>query len=220
MQIQATEDGSHTLYSEAFDEIYHSRRGAWQESNHVFIQAGLAHSFQQKEHIHLLEIGLGTGLNAILTAKYIYQQAYKVYYVGLEPIPVPLEIITQLNYGDFLEEDFLKKKYLTLHQSAWNETIHLTENFDIYKSSEGIMSFEAAMLFDLVYFDAFAPTKQAEMWTTEVFSKIYTLLSPNGIFVTYCSKGIVKRALESVGFQIEKLPGPKGKREMLRGMKM
>lgn len=214
--IQETQDGSHTLYSEEFDEIYHSRRGAWQESMHVFVEAGLNHIVSQRTSFNILEIGFGTGLNAILTVRAVGNLQIKIQYTGIEPLPVPLEVIEQLNYLEIFEDEKLKNTFLQIHESQWNQFMDISENLKLQKVHAKLTDFESKEKFDLVYFDAFAPSKQPEMWTKECFEKIASLLNPDAILVTYCSKGEVQRNLKAVGFQIEKLAGPIGKREMIR----
>jgi tRNA U34 5-methylaminomethyl-2-thiouridine-forming methyltransferase MnmC len=218
--IQTTQDGSHTLFSEEFNEIYHSRRGAWQESKHVFIQSGLEYALQTKNALKILEIGFGTGLNAILTLEKVYQSNYQIEYWGIEPLPVNLALIEQLNYQDFLTNAVFKDYFKQLHQVDWHKKNELLPNFILQKIQINFEDWEAEEnLFDLIYFDAFAPAKQPAMWQTEVFEKLYNLLISKGLLVTYCAKGQIKRAMKSVGFEVQTLPGPPGKREMIRAIK-
>jgi tRNA U34 5-methylaminomethyl-2-thiouridine-forming methyltransferase MnmC len=221
LQVLTTEDGSHTLYSDIFDEIYHSRRGAWQESQHVFIDAGLDFVFSNssKNIIHILEIGFGTGLNALLTLQKLQKHPDKViHYHGLEAFPVSENIIESLNYAEIIAEENLKPLFMKMHQVEWNQAHNITPNFVLHKIHCTLDDFDGQdTLYDLVYFDAFAPSKQPEMWIVEVFEKIAQMLSPQAVLVTYCAKGQVKRNLKLAGFRVEALPGPAGKREMTRG---
>lgn len=223
MQIIVTADGSHTLYSPQFDEIYHSRHGALRESEHVFIQAGLAHFIQTKpgtQPVRILEIGLGTGLNALLSMLYAEKHALQMEYDAIERYPVPIETIKELNYTTQLGYEFCYGPYHSLHLCRWNESHPITPHFQFKKMlgdvNDSSIELSAA---DIIYFDAFAPQHQPEMWTEDVFKRMYALLKPGGILVTYCSKSIVQRAMKQAGFNIEKLPGPPGKREMLRAGK-
>ena len=218
LEIQETGDGSHTLFSEKFNEIYHSRHGALQESVHVFIQAGLESVLKQKNNINLLEIGFGTGLNAILSIQKISGSKHHIHYTGIEPLPVPFNIIEQLNYLSSIDDELLHQSYKDLHLSDWNKDTAITTNFTLYKYKGSFEDFSSEKKFDLVYFDAFAPSKHPEIWDKAVFEKISTLMSKNGVLVTYCAKGQVKRDLKASGFIIEKLAGPPGKREMTRAI--
>jgi tRNA U34 5-methylaminomethyl-2-thiouridine-forming methyltransferase MnmC len=218
--IQTTQDGSHTLFSEELNEIYHSRRGAWQESMHVFIEAGLKNALQQKNQLKILEIGFGTGLNAILTLAEIYQTDYQIEYWGIEPLPLDLELIEALNYQDFFSKPIFRNYFLGLHQAVWNEKVEILPNFILYKIQDTLQNWlNPEADFDLIYFDAFSPAKQPAMWQREVFEKLYNLLISKSLLLTYCAKGQIKRDLKSLGFRIETLPGPAGKREMIRAVK-
>ncbi|MCU0444811.1 MAG: tRNA (5-methylaminomethyl-2-thiouridine)(34)-methyltransferase MnmD [Microscillaceae bacterium] len=218
--IQTTQDGSHTLFSEEFDEIYHSRRGAWQESRHVFVEAGLAYALLKKSQLKILEIGFGTGLNAILTLAEVYQSSVSIEYWGIEPLPVAWQLLEQLNYQDFWANATIDAYFKQMHQAPWQQKIDLTPQFSLYKIESEIQTFQAPdTYFDLIYFDAFAPAKQPALWQPEVFAQMYNLLNTNGILVTYCAKGQIKRDLRKAGFRVESLPGPPGKREMTRALK-
>ncbi|MDT8412309.1 MAG: tRNA (5-methylaminomethyl-2-thiouridine)(34)-methyltransferase MnmD [Vicingaceae bacterium] len=219
MELKKTADGSHTLFIPELNETYHSIHGAIQESQHVFIKNGL-HYFGDKKTIHILEIGFGTGLNALLTLLAIENSSQIVNYVSLEKFPLSNELIQQLNYPTQLKIDTAQTALFNqLHTCQWNTPTPISNNFDLLKIEEDLADFQTTTTFDLIYFDAFAPEKQAELWTDVIFSKIYSLLNTGGILVTYCAKGVVKRTLKSVGFQLETLPGPPGKREMIRAIK-
>jgi tRNA U34 5-methylaminomethyl-2-thiouridine-forming methyltransferase MnmC len=226
--IQTTGDGSHTLFSEEFNEIYHSRHGAWQESQHVFIAAGLKYCLLQKKRLNILEVGFGTGLNAIMTMSEVLDSQCMISYLGIEPHPINMEIIEKMNYTNWLITNELQDYYLKLHQADWQKVFQLNQSFRAYKFKGKLTDFFTDYQapnpdwekFDLVYFDAFAPTKQPEMWTTEVFSQLKKFLHPQAILVTYCAKGQLKRDLKSAAYQIEELPGPPGKREMIRALSL
>ena len=219
--VYLTDDGSHSIISEQFNESYHSRHGALKESIHVFINAGLK-AFNAKSEISILEVGLGTGLNAWLTNIESRKQDKIIKYTGLEPYPITTEIAESLNYPNVLFEqdiDMHRKCFLKLHETEWDETMVLDENFHFTKIKTTLSDFSPDHKFDIVYFDAFAPNAQPELWTEEVFQKLFHLMAPGGIMVTYCAKGTVKRSLKAIGFTVETLEGPPGKREMTRAVK-
>lgn len=219
MELKKTADGSHTLFVPELNETYHSIHGAIQESQHVFIKNGL-HYFSDKETISILEIGFGTGLNALLTLLAVENSSQTVNYVSLEKFPLPNKLIQQLNYPTQLKLNVTQTAlFHQLHTCEWNTSTPISKNFNLLKIENDLADFQSDTTFDIVYFDAFAPEKQAELWTDIIFSKIYSLLNAGGILVTYCAKGVVKRTLKSVGFQLEILPGPPGKREMIRAVK-
>ena len=218
MEIIKTGDGSHTLFSPQFNEIYHSRHGAIQEGKHVFIKHGLQYLAEQgAKELHIFEVGFGTGLNAILTLISAKELGIKVYYESIELYPVPLEIIEQLNYSAMLEDDAYRTLYHSMHQFTWNEAHEITEYFMLKKIEGSLLGYQPEPNnSQLIYFDAFAPEHQAEMWTTEVMKKLYDALQHDGLLVSYCSKSMFQRALKQAGFNVGKLPGPPGKREMVR----
>lgn len=214
-----TNDGSHTLMSPQFGATYHSRFGAVTESAHVFIGAGFRYVSAGKQRIRLLETGLGTGLNALMTWVAAEQSDIRVAYTALELFPPSPGDVEALNYPDLLEgnpED-LRARLRDLHQAPWEVNAALSNHFSLMKKKTPIETFESEQAFDLVYFDAFAPETQPELWTEEVFRRMFGALVPGGVLVTYCAKGEVKRRMLRAGFQVERLPGPPGKREMTRG---
>jgi tRNA U34 5-methylaminomethyl-2-thiouridine-forming methyltransferase MnmC len=215
VEILKSSDGSHTLYLPDMDETYHSRHGAVQEAMHVFIQNGLLYKAEEQHEISVLEIGWGTGLNSLLTYKIAKSQGLHVKYTGIEKFPVSQEVLEQLNYKDWGEDEFLQKAYAT----QWGSEERIAGDFELTKIEDDVLNLKFENEFDVVYFDAFGPRAQGEMWTKEVFEVIYKALKPTGVFVTYCAKGQVRRDLQKVGFVMERLPGPPGKREMLRGVK-
>jgi tRNA U34 5-methylaminomethyl-2-thiouridine-forming methyltransferase MnmC len=217
IEIIKTSDGSHSLYLKDRDETYHSKHGAIQESRHVFIGAGLRPIIESGlKEINILEVGFGTGLNALLTLIEAEKSKLVIRYTSLEAFPLSIEVINQLNYGTVLEADNEFKK---IHESPWKEPQKISSNFTLKKEETRLEDFEPEDQFDLVYFDAFAPTVQPELWTESIFRKMYAALNNGGVLVTYCSKGAVRRAMIAVGFTVERLPGPPGKREILRARK-
>jgi tRNA U34 5-methylaminomethyl-2-thiouridine-forming methyltransferase MnmC len=221
--IIRTGDGSDTITIPEMNVSYHSKHGAIQESMHVFIEAGLRYIINQSpiQPINIFEMGLGTGLNAFVTAIEASNRKTKVYYVGVEKYPLTEAEVSKLNYTEALKHAGL---FQNIHQSKWNENIKLNEFFIFRKINEDIINYSTKVLskaegFNIIYYDAFAPTAQPELWTEEVFKKLYSMLLPGGILVTYCSKGSVRRVMQAVGFQVEKIPGPEGKREMVRAIK-
>jgi tRNA U34 5-methylaminomethyl-2-thiouridine-forming methyltransferase MnmC len=221
-QLITTADGSHTLFHEALNETYHSKNGALQESLHVFIQNGLVNFINQNqvEKIHIFEVGFGTGLNAILTLKDAMTRNIKINFTCIEAYPLNIDTINQLNY---LKEEsaILKSLFNKMHHCNWNEWVGINEYFSIYKMEnklEHISTNELLKIshpFDMIYFDAFAPDKQPELWTTSIFKTMFDTMKIGSILVTYSAKGDVKRALREAGFIVKRLAGPIGKRHML-----
>jgi tRNA U34 5-methylaminomethyl-2-thiouridine-forming methyltransferase MnmC len=222
-KVITTKDGSSTIFWEELNETYHSIHGAWQESEHVFIKEGLvwyANQFPAQKHISIFEVGLGTGLNAILTLKYCIQNPnMQVSYYSIEPYPLTWEELSNLNYKELLSGE-LQQYFDYLHQCKWAITHQILPSFAFYKSQQTLQSFSASPNFDIVYFDAFAPTKQSEMWEVASLSTAVALLKEHGILVTYCAKGSFKRNLKSLGMQVQSPHGAAGKREMTRGVKV
>lgn len=221
-EIIVTEDGSNSICVPHLNVAYHSIHGAIQESRHVFIEAGLKYLLNQfeKEQIGILEVGFGTGLNALLTAIEIEKLDKTVYYVALEPSPISDEEAQSLNYCEQLDRKDLQEDFRRMHDCAWNKGHVFTKNGLMHKSKSTLQEFEHTPGFDLIYYDAFAPAAQPELWTKEIFQKLFFLLKPNSILVTYCSKGDVRRAMMAAGFTVKKMPGPPGKREILRAIKI
>ena len=218
-ELKITADGSHTIYLPELDETYHSVHGAIQEAIHVFIQAGLRH-FSERKNLEILEIGLGTGLNAFLTLRESDNLGIEIKYTAIEAFPLPKEMINELNYTKELkvsEEEC--ELFELIHSSNWSEDIALPHNFKLLKIQSKIQEFTSSDKFDLIYFDAFGPRVQPEMWGKDVFTKMHDLLNSDGVLVTYCAKGSVKRTLKEVGFKVESLTGPPKKREMTRAIK-
>jgi tRNA U34 5-methylaminomethyl-2-thiouridine-forming methyltransferase MnmC len=217
---EITADGSHTLFVPELNEHYHSVNGALQESEQVFIRNGLHHLPPCLKEITILEIGFGTGLNVLLTVLEAKKQRRKINYVAVEPEPPDQEIISMLNYASIIGGTEATGYFKKLHEAGWVYPAFLSDYFILSKIQARIEDITLRdEQFHLVYFDAFAPEVQPELWTEQIFAQLYKCLKPEGILVTYSCKGTVKRALKSVGFTIEKLPGPIGKREVLRAMK-
>jgi tRNA U34 5-methylaminomethyl-2-thiouridine-forming methyltransferase MnmC len=209
-------DGSHTIYNQIIDEHYHSSFGAITESTHIFIENGLnqVHS----ESIRILEIGFGTGLNALLAMNYGIIKSRIIYYETVELFPLEMSIINQLNYVKTVNTE-LFEQFEKMHTIPWNTLQELSKTFSIKKINASAISFEPSGNFDVVFYDAFSPEKQPELWSKEIFEKMYNAMNAGGVLTTYCAKGIVKRALKEVGFKVEVIPGPPGKRHMVRARK-
>lgn len=215
--LEATADGSHTLYVLSLDEHYHSVFGAVQESTHVFIEAGF-NEISNLRQINILEVGFGTGLNALLTA--LKKGSQHVSYTAIEAYPVSKSITDRLNYPDMTGVNGSSEIFKRLHEVEWERFSEVVPGFILRKLHAKMEICDLPdNFFHLVYFDAFAPNVQPEMWTSEVFRKIYRATVASGILVTYSSKGLVKQNLRSAGFIVERLPGAAGKRHMLRALK-
>ncbi len=227
MYIITTKDGSHSLFSEKYEEIYHSGNGALQESRHVFIHSGFDHAIQKfqsvitaESRLNIFEVGFGTGLNALLTLIAVEQQKVNVYYETIERYPVPLNVVHQLNYVQLLGDGNRGLLFRTLQQCDWNLHHNITSWFGFKKIEQSFLDFQLSRnTFHVVYFDAFAPENQPEMWTLDMMRKIFDSLVPGGVMVSYCSKSVFRKTLIEAGFLVEKLPGPPGKREMVRAIK-
>jgi len=215
--LKTTADGSDTLFSADMTESYHSVNGAAQESRHVFIEAGL-HQIT-KRSIKIFEVGFGTGLNALITWADARKNNIQIDYDAIEAFPVSKDVIKSLNYKD-LEPTLPSEAFLQLHEIQWNDRAILEQNrFSLLKLQGDFTSIDIGENYDLVYFDAFSPDKQPEMWEEDLFRKLYDAMNENGILVTYCAKGEVRRRMQRAGFLVERIPGPPGKREMLRATK-
>lgn len=221
VEVRQTKDGSSTLYVPELNEHYHSVHGALQESMHVFIQAGLLFFFPRREELRVLEIGFGTGLNALLTLQQAQLHQTPVLYDSLEIYPLAPEVIQELRFEKFILNPELLSFHGQLHALPWNEPGQVTPFFTLQKIEADLQqhTFPAGH-YHLVYFDAFAPEKQPELWTEEVFGRLFATLLPGGVLMSYCAKGSFKRALKAAGFSVEALPGPPGKREMTRAHKV
>lgn len=215
IQVLPTADGSYTLLRKDLNETYHSKFGAWNESMHVYIEAGFKY-LEKLNSINVLEIGFGTGLNAFLTA-FNTQKQQQIYYTGLETTPIPPELypIPQ----QIKEDAALIQLWQAIQHAQWNTEIVLTPNLYFQKLQQNFENFCALQAYDIIYYDAFAPTVQPEIWKKSILQHAFHCLKNGGVLVTYCAKGEVRRNLQAVGFSVQKLPGPLGKREMLRAIK-
>lgn len=219
-EIITTEDGSSTIHLPEWNEQYHSKHGAIQEAKHVFIKMGLRKLLEKEhENISILEIGFGTGLNALVTWQELKGRDVVINYTGVEAYPVAEEEISQLNYAAELDDAEALGIYNKLHIIAWEKPGIITEKFTLHKQKKFFDEIDDEKLYNLIYFDAFGARVQPELWTEEIFRKMFRALNPGGILVTYAARGSVRRAMLEVGFLVEKLPGPPGKREMLRALK-
>lgn len=226
MELERTADGSYTLYVPQLDEHYHSVKGALTESRHIFIEMGLKHSAAAQPRV--LEIGLGTGLNAFLTLLAAEETQRKVHYTGIERYPLAEEILRKLNYPTLVGGGH-EEEYYAIHRATWEKDTEISPWFTLHKmegdftklfGSPATDPAPAQTGYDIIYFDAFAPEKQPEMWDQTLFNTLYKVLNEGGILTTYCAKGAVRRMLQSAGFTVERLPGPPGgKREILRATK-
>jgi tRNA U34 5-methylaminomethyl-2-thiouridine-forming methyltransferase MnmC len=219
MPLVTTGDGSQTFFSEQYGVTYHSRFGAITESAHVFIAAGLRYKAAVQREIRVLETGFGTGLNAFMTWLEAERRNLRVRYLGLEMQPMDEATVGALGYAAMLGAAERGADFEALHRCAWGKSHPFSEHFVFQKEKIPIEQFQGDAAFDLVYFDAFAPQAQPELWTAEVFAHMYAALDAEGVLVTYCAQGAFKRTLKSVGFKVERLAGPPGKREMTRAYK-
>ncbi len=224
LEILMTSDGSHTLFVPSLNETYHSTNGALAETLHIYIGAGLDYvaNHLNISKIKILEFGFGTGLNAIASLQFAESNKNcLIEYFTVEKFPIPVQIIHQLNYKSLFSESFIQNSFELLHDSTWNSVIKVSDNFQLIKFEDDFISFSNELnTYDLIYYDAFAPSKQAEVWQKEYIEKAYNLLKNGGVLVTYCSNGTFKRNLKECGFAIELLAGPVGKREIVRATKL
>ena len=217
-EIIITSDGSTTIQLPDWNEQYHSKHGAIQEAYHVFLDTGFFKIDLQE--IAILEIGFGTGLNAFITFLEAKKLHKKVNYVGVEAYPVSAEEIQELNYVSELKAFEFQSIFDEMHQASWEKEHSVSEDFQLLKRKQFFQDIQDIAAFDLIYFDAFGAQNQPELWTEEIFLKMYKAIKKQGVLVTYSAKGSVRRAMQAVGFSVERLPGPPGKREMLRATKL
>ena len=221
--LKTTADGSLTLYVPDLDEHFHSMNGAVQESQHVYIAAGLSHYIRttypanrtveggMQAGINALEFGFGTGLNAFLTALEAEKHRIMIRYLALEKFPLPPDITNQLNYSAAN-----RPLFHDIHRSEWGIPVSISPYFSLQKLALDFNAFDFPDFYDLVYYDAFAPDKQAEVWSQELFDRLFSSMNPGGVLTTYCAKGSIRRMMSQAGFAVERIPGASGKREMLR----
>lgn len=219
MQIITTQDGTPTIRLSDVGVTYHSRYGALQESKHVYIEAGLFYKSITKKQLNILEVGFGTGLNTLLTCLESNRLKLDVKYTALDNNPLTEEIFTAINYANYLDAPHAHEVFLKLHQCEWESWQVFSETFSLLKKQVDAQHWLNENSYDLIFYDAFAPDTQPELWTEQVMQNMYDSLLDGGILVTYCAKSAFKRALKNAGFRVEALPGPPGKREMTRALK-
>jgi tRNA U34 5-methylaminomethyl-2-thiouridine-forming methyltransferase MnmC len=217
--VLITQDGSKSLYSGQYGVTYHSKYGAVTESAHVFIAAGLRYKAVVQAEISILETGFGTGLNALMSLMESEKRNLQIQYLGLETAALSSEAAQALDYPPHLEAPHLADAFALMHQCPWEQPVALGDRFVFQKSATPIEAFCAPSTFDIIYFDAFAPQAQPELWELPVLERMYASLRPDGVLVTYCAQGAFRRTLRAAGFQVEKLQGPPGKREMTRAVR-
>ena len=215
-QIKYTEDGSTTLYSAKIDETYHSIHGAVQESLHIFINAGLNECKEQ--NINVLEVGFGTGLNAFLALIEAEKSNKNIVYTALEKFPVSEDIVQQLNYTKTYSAQY-QECFTKIHSCEWNKLQKISSHFFLHKIQCDFTLYDNLQQYNVIFFDAFSPEKQPEMWSEKMFEKLYKHCAKDALLTTYCAKGNVRRAMTAAGFKVERLNGPAGKREILRATK-
>lgn len=218
VKVIFTKDGSKTLHMPEHNEQYHSIHGAINEAEHVFIKNGLRECEQDK--LTIFEMGFGTALNAFMTYLESKKTSQNVRYYTIENNPLPLKLVESLEYPDILNARNEESIFSLLHTSEWNALTTITPTFELFKISDDIQKLTLDDKVDLVYYDAFGPRVQADLWTERIFIIISAVMKPESILVTYCAKGEVKRILKRLGFVVETLPGPPGKREMVRAKKI
>ena len=218
-EIKLTADGSHTISFPGTSMTYHSHHGAIAESMHVYIEAGLRPVIESSTHhpINILEIGFGTGLNALLSLQEAIKQKQLIHYTAIELFPLTEIETAEINHGTCLS---MENEFLQLHSSLWEKDIQLHDFFTLHKKHVSLLELKDLHSIDCIYFDAFAPTDQPELWTQTVFENLYQFLALHGTLVTYCSKSVIRKTMEAAGFTIQKIPGPHGKRDMVRAKKI
>lgn len=220
-EIRTTKDGSQTLFVSNLDEGYHSWHGAVQESLHVYLDSGLKlKTFANEPVIRVFELGLGTGLNAFLTAAYASETNRKIQYDGIEKFPVDPETLEKLNYNSLENLAKYQSLFTGISNSEWDVEVKISDQFELLKICDDFLTFTPKLNhFHVFYFDAFGFRAQSELWSHDAFQKCYDMLLPGGVLVTYASKGVARRTMEAIGFKVERIPGPPGKREMMRATK-
>lgn len=220
LKIIKTSDGSHTIYNSELNETYHSLHGSINESNTVYIQNGLEYYIKKKSRkkINILEVGFGTGLNFLLTNIFFERRKENIFYHTIEPYPLPNEVIEKLNYVSEVGEQY-KDIFSLSHNLENDKKNYISENLEFLKSETSLENTILTDKYDIIFYDAFAPSKQPSMWKRINLEKIFLHMKNSSVLVTYCSSGQFKRDLKSIGFKVDVLPGPKGKKEMVRAIK-
>lgn len=215
--VEQTDDGSVTLFVKELDEHYHSVKGALTESEHVYRDVAYLHRLAASNvPLRLLEIGFGTGLNALVTALEAEKHEGHLTYITLEKYPLNSQMVQMLDYGRLAHEEL----WTSIHEAPWEQPVVISSHFTLEKRQADLLTTDLPSHIDIVYFDAFAPEKQPELWTEEIFARLFAAMRPGGVLSTYCAKGVIRRMLVGAGFQVERLPGPPGgKREILRATK-
>ncbi|GAA4271006.1 tRNA (5-methylaminomethyl-2-thiouridine)(34)-methyltransferase MnmD [Aquimarina gracilis] len=221
-EIITTADGSTTIHLPELNEHYHSKHGAINEALHVFIESGFRHVLNKRKFnpLCILEIGFGTGLNAFITFLEAKKRVQNIEYIGVEAYPVAFEEAILMNYPEKLGISGNKPVFERMHQTLWENPEAISQDFLLTKRKQFFSDINDENCFDLIYFDAFGARVQPDLWTAEIFLKMHSALKLKGVLVTYSAKGSVRRAMQEVGFEVERLPGPPGKREMLRATKV
>lgn len=218
-KIVVTDDGSHTFYVPSLNEHYHSHYGSIRESQHVFIDNGL-HNINNIKTVNIIEIGFGTGLNALLTLNECIKSNFVVNYFTVEKYPLTVNEYMAVNYSKFINFENSQQYFVNLHECNWNIPVKICDNFTITKVDSDFNNTAYPPKSNLIYFDAFGPDKQPDLWNILLFKKLFSSLSLGGILVTYSAKGQVKRDMQAAGFSVKKLDGPPGKRHMLFAQKL
>ncbi|QXP59731.1 tRNA (5-methylaminomethyl-2-thiouridine)(34)-methyltransferase MnmD [Olleya sp. HaHaR_3_96] len=225
-QIELTKDGSSTLLHPKYNALYHSTYGAIEESNFVYINAGLFSVLSSEteqdveQSCSILEVGFGSGLNAFNTFLKTEALPVNINYVGIETFPVGLDIVEKLNYPELFSKTDKQSVFKTMHEVSWETKHHLSSQFTFEKRNHDIFNLKISNQFDVIYYDAFGPGAQPELWTAPIFEIMFEALKKNGVLITYCAQGAARRAMISVGFKVERLPGPPNKRHILRAIKV
>lgn len=221
MKLITTSDGSHSVFSEKFNADYHSKHGAIQESQHVFIKSGLQYYLQnnQPTTLNIFEMGFGTGLNAFLAFLEMQDSNVNIEYTAVEQFPLEVEVYTALNYAELLGVENRKNDFLKMHQCEWNAFCTISQKFTLRKMNAQLQTLNHDQKYHIVFYDAFAHSSQPELWETEIFTQLFNTMEQSGVLITYSAKGQVRRNLQAAGFQVERIQGPPGKREMLRAIK-
>lgn len=219
-QLIISEDGSHTIHDALSGENYHSIHGAIQESNHVFIESALKPVISRKKKISILEIGWGTGLNTLLSAVECESAKIQASYIAVEPFPISLSEASQLNYWQLINHPQIREWTMKMHSHNHQYPFYLSENFVLKVLTEKMQDLQfASCSFDVIFFDAFSPESSPQLWEESIFEILFSAMQYEGILTTYCAKGEVRRRMQKAGFQVERIPGAKGKREMLKAIK-
>ncbi len=214
-RVRIADDGLATLYSVEFNQYYHSVRGVGDEAETVYLGLGFRKKASEMSQIAIFEMGFGTGFNVLMTALEAQKLGIMVYYTSIEAFPISQEDIALLNYDTEFDTTLFKK----IHEAAWGEFIEIIPHFYLRKINSTLQDLVLDTAFDVIYYDAFAPSSQPELWTEDVFRKLYQMTNDGGVLTTYCSKTVVRRALEAVGYRVEKHSGPRGKRDVIRAVK-